>query len=309
MKKAFAILLFAGIFTCLVADLAAQGQGQTGGASFSGRQAPFSDVSGALSEMEKAFETHEEDFTPEDEYYLGRAVAAQLLKIYRPYTGNPELVSYLNKICQAITLNSLQPEPFNGYHVGILDTRELNAFATPGGHIFLTLGLVECLDSEDALAAVIAHETAHIQFRHAAAIIRDQQLAGGLLQTADRAASLASRNAGRQERAILFGRNISVMVNTLFKNGFAQEQEFEADAAAIRLLRNTGYDPSALVTVLKILEQLQPLRPGGFNTTHPSPAARLANLERVPMNGMGRNTRAYREPRFTALLRGGQEGL
>jgi predicted Zn-dependent protease len=252
---------------------------------------------GALSEMDRAFETPEEIVTPEDDYYLGRTVAAQILQTYPAYTGDPELVSYLNKICQALALNSSAPEAFNGYHVEILDAPAINAFATPGGHIFLTLGLVECADSEDALAAVIAHELAHIQLRHAAAIIEDQRLSTDLSQAADRAASIALENIDPQKRA-LFTRSISVMVNTLFKNGFSQDQEFEADITAVTFLRNAGYDPSALAGMLKILEKTQARWPGGFNTTHPSPADRLANLKKAVLTGEGSKTRAYRNSRF-----------
>jgi predicted Zn-dependent protease len=257
----------------------------------------------ALSEMDRLLETSDEDLTLEDDYYLGRAVAAQILHTYKLYNENLALVFYLNEICQTLVINSPYAAAFNGYHVGILDTREINAFATPGGHIFLTLGLVECADSEDALAAVIAHELAHIQLRHAAAIISDQRLAGELSQSADRAASIASRNMDSGERADVFDRNISAMITTLFKNGFAQEQEFAADTAAVALLRGAGYDPSALSTMLRVLEKVQPLHPGGFNTTHPAPAARLANVEKVPLTGNGRATRTYRNSRFV-LLRG-----
>ncbi|MDR2759958.1 MAG: M48 family metalloprotease [Spirochaetaceae bacterium] len=289
MKRLFPVLL--GI--CIASTLAAQGQG-TG--SSSGKPAPLGDVMDALSEMDRSFETPDEPLTPEDDYYLGRTVGAQILHTYKTYTKDPELVSYLNKICQALVLNS--PPPFNGYHVGILDIPVINAFATPGGHIFLTTGLVECADSEDALAAVIAHELAHIQLRHATAIIDDQRLANDLFQSADRVASIALRNANSQKQD-LFNRNISLMVNTLFKNGFSQDQEFEADVTAVTLLRNAGYDPAALVRMLKILEKIQPLRPGGFNTTHPSPADRLINLKKVVLTGEGSKTHVYREFRFT----------
>ncbi|MDR1900553.1 MAG: M48 family metalloprotease [Treponema sp.] len=298
MKKSLGILLF----VCLAAALGAQNQGQKGGAAPSGRNNVSGDIAGAFSEMDRAFDVSDEELTPEDEYYLGRAVAAQILNTYTLYDGDPAMVSYLNKICQAIVINSSQPVMFNGYHVGILNTREINAFATPGGHIFITRGLLECADSEDALAAVIAHEVAHMQLHHAAAIISDQRLVNELSQAADRAAGIASRNAGPQQRAALFSRSIGAMAATLFKNGFAQDQEFEADAAAAALLRSAGYDSSAIITVLKVLERVQPSRPGGFNTTHPSPAARMASLKNVALAGDGRNARV-RNARFVSFQR------
>jgi predicted Zn-dependent protease len=292
VKKYAAIL----IITCLTAAAAIQIQGQTGGTYDKKHSAQ--DVMDALFEMDRAFETPDEIVTPKDDYYLGRTVAAQILHTYPAYSGDPDLVSYLNKICQALALNSPAPEAFNGYHAAILDSPTINAFATPGGHIFLTLGLVRCADSEDALAAVIAHELAHIQLRHAAAMIEDQRLPADLSQTADRAASMALRNIDPQKRA-MFTRNVSVMVNTLFKNGFSQAQEFEADITAVTLLRHAGYDPSALAGILKILEKTQPLWPGGFNTTHPSPADRLTNLKKAVLTGDGSKTRPYRDSRFT----------
>jgi predicted Zn-dependent protease len=297
MKKVFGVLLF----VWFAAVLGAQSQGQKGGAS--GPGSSYRDAMDALTEMDRAFEASGEALTLEDEYYLGRAVAAQILKTYPLYDRNSAMISYLNKICQAIAVNSPQPAMFNGYHVAVLNSREINAFATPGGHIFITRGLLECADSEDALAAVIAHELAHIQLRHAAAIIEDQRLVNELAQVSDRAAAIEARNASPQERAILFNRNITAMVITLFRNGFAQDQEFEADRKAVTLLRDAGYDPSALLVVLKALEKSQPLHPGGFNTTHPSPAARIANVEKLSLAAGSRNTRTARNSRFASFQR------
>jgi predicted Zn-dependent protease len=267
----------------------------------------FDDVMDAFSEMDRAFEREEEaaageGLSPEDEYYLGRAVAAQIVQAYPLYNGDPALVSYLNRICLTIVINSPQPALFNGYQVGILNTQEINSFATPGGHIFITLGLLRCADSEDALAAVIAHELAHIQLHHAAAMISDQRLVNELSQAANRATTIAARNASIRQQALLRSRAIGEMVTTLFRNGFAQEQEFEADTVAIRLLDSAGYDPAALAELLTVLEKNQPLWPGGFNTTHPAPAARLDKVATVSFTDRGRNTRVYRESRFTSFM-------
>jgi predicted Zn-dependent protease len=268
----------------------------------SGGMGSFSGEAGsALFEMDSALKTAGEEFSPEDDYYLGRAVAMEILGAYKLYTQDPAMVTYLNKICQAITVNSPRPLLFNGYHVEILDTWEINAFASPGGHIFLTRGLVDCADSEDALAAVIAHEVAHIQLRHAADAIQKQRLENDLSKTAGRAASIASRDLSPRERAVLFGEDVLLTVNTLLKNGYAQSQEFQADTEAVNLLRAAGYDPAALVGALGILERIQPSRPGGFNNTHPSPAARIDSLGRISLNGRGRDTRSFRDSRFTPL--------
>jgi predicted Zn-dependent protease len=294
MKKIWVFVLS----VWLAAAVGAQSQGRGGASGGS----PSGDVRGALSEMDRAFDSSDEELTLEDEYYLGRAVAAQILKNYTLYDRNSAMVAYLNKICQAIVVNSSQPSMFNGYHLGILNTREINAFATPGGHIFITRGLLDCAGSEDDLAAVIAHELAHIQLRHAALIINDQRLAGDLSQVSGRAADIAARNANAQQRTALFNRSISAMAMTLFKNGFAQEQEFDADTTAVKLLRDAGYDPAAMLGMLRVLETVQPKTPGGFNTTHPAPAARIANVQKVSLAGRA-NTRSARNARFAAFQR------
>ena len=283
------------------AALIAAAESQSDGAFSFGTGAFSGDIESAFSEMESALKTAEDEFSLEDEYYLGRAVAAQILSAYTLYTKDPSMVTYLNKICQAVTVNSPRPLLFNWYHVEILDSQEINAFATPGGHIFLTKGLVDCADSEDALAAVIAHEVAHIQLRHAAAVIQNQRLVGDLSKTAGRAASIASRNLSPEERAVLFSDNVTLTINTLLRNGYSRTQEFEADSTAVSLLRAAGYDPSALRAVLRLLERIQTSRPGGFNNTHPTPAARIDSLERISLSGRGYNTRSFRDSRFTPL--------
>jgi len=241
--------------------------------------------------------------TLEDEYYLGRAVAAEILRMYKPYTANPALTAYLNKICLAITVNSPRPSLYTGYHVEILDTDEICAFATTGGHIFISRGLIAITPSEDALAAVIAHEVAHIQLRHVAAILSNERTVQDLSAVAERAASISARHSAEAERAALFQASLTASINTLFRNGYSRDQEFEADRTARQLLINAGYDPAALGELLGILSQR--LRSGNMNSTHPSPSARIATLGNVPGNvreGTGRETQSTRRPRFNRAL-------
>ena len=149
-------------------------------------------LAGAVSQSGAAIGRAAEDISPEQEYYIGRAVAATILTNYKIYTENPALSAYLNQICQAIVINSSQPELYNGYHVAILDSPELNAFATSGGHIFVTLGLLECVTSEDALAAVIAHEIAHIQLQHSIKAIKTSRITHAINVTGSSAVNLVT---------------------------------------------------------------------------------------------------------------------
>jgi len=236
-----------------------------------------------------------------DAYYLGRAVAANILTIYKPYTRNPELTQYVNRICQTLAINSSQPVAYNGYHVIILDSPEFNAFASSGGHIFITKGLVELAASEDMLAAVIAHELAHIILKHSIEIINDVRFTDDMIAAADRAAGIAARNSVNAGQLLYFRESISRSMDTLMKNGYSQSQEFNADQEAMVILAYAGYDPAALIEVLRVLQRVQSSQKGGFNTTHPSPRERIASLEKL--NYRAPDTRRYREPRFKNNLK------
>jgi predicted Zn-dependent protease len=283
--------LFVGIFLVIqTANLGAQPQseGSTAPVVNTG-QGFFND---ALSSMDNA----EAEASPEDVYFLGRAVAAHILSAYKIYEGNPELTRYLNRICQTLAINSSYPAMYNGYHVAILNSPEFNAFATPGGHIFITKGLVESTDSEDMLAAVIAHELAHIILSHGLKLIDDMKLASEAADKANRAAAIAGNSAGAQ-RLVSYRNSVSQMLDTLMKNGYSQPQEFEADRYAMALLAASGYDPGALAEILKVLQRVQKSQSGGFNITHPSPENRVANIQRITARQV-QDTRPYRKARF-----------
>jgi predicted Zn-dependent protease len=277
------------LLTGIVSLLPLYGQSQSGAGSLD------QSVNDALSQMNQVL-ADEDDFSQEDGYYIGRAVGANILMTYRVW-DNPALIVYLNKICGALTANSPRPEIYNGYHVELLDTREINAFSTPGGHIFLTRGLVELTNSEDTLAAIIAHELAHIQLEHGVGIIKRLRLTQEMTETGSRAAAVAAREASLEDRTLLFGNSVIELTNTLVKNGYSQEQEFEADHYALALLALTGYRADALVECLRLLER-QARRGGGLFDTHPAPALRIRNAEGLVGRYGAEDTRSARRRRF-----------
>ena len=109
--------------------------------------------------------------TDEEEYYVGRAVAATILGQYRLY-ANERLTSYVNAVGQAVALASDRPFTYGGYHFAILDTEEVNALSCPGGIIFITRGMLQKTRNEDELAAVLAHEVAHVNHKDGLAAIQ-----------------------------------------------------------------------------------------------------------------------------------------
>jgi predicted Zn-dependent protease len=256
----------------------------------------------AIGNSSRAIGSAAEQITPEQEYFIGRAVAANILSSYRIYNGNPALSSYLNSICAAITINSPRPNVYNGYHVAILDSNEVNAFATSGGHIFVTRGLINAAKSEDALAAVIAHEVAHIQLQHSIKAIRTNRITQALIVTG---ASAVGAVAGMdvKELTSVFNESVGEIVQTMVNNGYSQNQEFSADNTAMRLLASAGYNPSSLIDMLNELKAVQSNSSGGMNKTHPTPALRIANAGRSVGEYRVTDNRSYRQARFTSTVR------
>jgi predicted Zn-dependent protease len=260
----------------------------------------------ALADLENAISAGEEDFSSEDAYHIGRAAAAHILQRYRLYTANPTLTAYLNLICGALAVNSPAPDWYNGYHVEVLDSPVLNAFSTPGGHIFITRGMAAAAVSEDMLAAIIAHELAHIQLEHGIEKIKHIRLVQDLQNTSNTAARIALREASVAERSMVFQESVSGMVNVLFQNGYSQLQELDADAWALSLLSAAGYDPQSLVELFRLLERGQANQAGGFDTTHPLPLQRIAAVEKDLEKYPAPATRSFRQKRFTRVMNQGR---
>jgi predicted Zn-dependent protease len=276
------------LFSCL-------GMAQTIGDSFDDIE--DSKGASAVSQSSHSIERALEDITPEQEYFIGRAVGANLLTNYRIYDENLNLTLYLNEITAAIVINSSKPEIYNGYHTAILDSDEINAFATSGGHIFITRGLLNCAKTEDALAAIIAHEIAHIQLHHSIEAIKSSRVVNAITEASSSVAGLAlSQLAEVLDEA-------AEEIVTALQEGYSQKQEFAADIRALELLAGAGYEPSSLLTMLLALEQNQPQHPGGFNQTHPAPEDRVANVQRPlrQYRDKVRDTRSFRENRFTTV--------
>jgi predicted Zn-dependent protease len=253
----------------------------------------------AISTSARAIGSAAEDITPEQEYYIGRAVAANILGSYRLWNGNPALTTYLNNICAAIVINSPRPNIFNGYRVAILDSNEINAFATSGGHILITRGLINLARSEDALAGVIAHEIAHIQLQHGIKAIRNSRITQALLITGTATAGAAT-GMNVTELTNVFNESVGEIVQTMVNSGYSQTQEFEADTTAMALMAAAGYNPSGLIEMLR---SLPTGGSAGFGRTHPSPAQRISNAERALRNHNVVNNSSFRQARFTAATR------
>jgi len=255
----------------------------------------------AITASARAIGNIAERINPEEEYYIGRAVAANILGTYKLYTENQELTAYLNNICAAITINSPRPDIYNGYHVALLDNDEINAFATSGGHIFVTRGLVNAAGSEDALAGVIAHEVAHIQLKHSIKVIKNSRVIQAFLVTGTSAVGAATLTDVKQLTDAM-NESVGEIVHTLINSGYSKPQEFEADNTALSLMAKAGYNPSGLIEMLKSLSAVQTAGVG-FGKTHPSPARRISNAKRSVKKYKVTDTSESRTTRFVEAVK------
>ncbi len=250
------------------------------GASIGG--APVGDYAASAVKGAQAVAHAAEDFTPEQEYYIGRAVGASLLGKYRPLK-DAKANAYVNEVGQALAMFSDMPQTYGGYHFLILDSADINAFAAPGGLVFVTRGMLRCCAGENALAAVLAHEIAHVQGKDALRAIKRSRTTEALAIIGGEAV----KHVGGGDVARLtdiFADSIGDIMSTMVNNGYSRSLEYQADKTAITILSRTGYDPAGLPDMLA--EMQKRLTPGGadFAKTHPAPADRiteLASLARV----------------------------
>ena len=231
-----------------------------------------------------------EDITPEQEYYIGRTVGAVIVKQYKPYE-NTRANRYLNTIGQMLAQASDLPETFGGYHFLILDSDEVNAFAAPGGLIFVTRGMLRCCQSEDAVAAVLVHEIGHVQLKHGLQAIKKSRITTALTTLA----LAGAKTLGGQDLADLtraFEGSIGDITTTMINNGYSRTFESEADRVAVTILKRVGYNPTGLMAMLTEMEKQ--LKPGGFDfaKTHPSPDSRISEIQQwtgrfIPLKKQG----------------------
>lgn len=229
-----------------------------------------------------------EDLLPEQEYYVGRSVAARVLAEYRP-SKDLTAHQYVNKVGQALALASDRPDTFGGYRFIILDTDEINGIACPGGFIFITRGLLQSCRNEDELASVLAHEIAHVVYKHGLRSIKANRWAdvGAIL------VGEASNRALRDQRVLRqvtksFSGGVDDLMKGWVRGKHSRETELVADRTAVSILKNAGYNPSAFVTVLERLQekQAESRSSRGLFATHPQPATRIAAIK--PLIGVAK---------------------
>ncbi|MBI3221895.1 MAG: M48 family metalloprotease [Nitrosomonadales bacterium] len=210
------------------------------------------------------------------EIAVGRQADEQVKKQYHVYESKA-LQDYVDSVGQRIARQSHRPNL--EYHFKVLDSAEINAFALPGGYVYITRGIMAYLNSEAELAAVLGHEIGHVTARHG---VRQQSVA----QAADIGLTIASIFV--PELGSMGGQNLTNIIGGALLSGYGREHELEADRLGAEYLGRTEYDPQAIIKVIGVLknqemqdaklakeEGREPRRYHGLFATHPDNDTRL----------------------------------
>jgi len=204
----------------------------------------------------------------QEELSAGRVVSAQLLGAAR-LLPNPALQRYVNLVGRRVAEQAGRKEIT--WSFGVVDSTALNAFAAPGGYILVTSALLQMLDTEDELAAVLGHEISHVVRKHHYRVIRKQQM----LEFGAKAVSI-----GGDSGSIADG--LSGMVANVLARGLDKSSEFEADRDGMVFAARAGYDASALIRVMEKLVNASKDESGKLLlSTHPSANERSITMAKA----------------------------
>jgi len=214
---------------------------------------------------------------PDEEARIGAQYAAEIRQQVR-LIDDPAATAALNRMGRALA--SRADSTGREYTFYLVDSPEVNAFAIPGGHIFVNRGLIEHADVVSELAGVLGHEIAHVTERHGLERVEKEQRANILLQLVYWA---LDRQPGALEQVVIQGGGAAVFAK------YGRDAEREADQRAVVTLANAGYDPEGIATFFEELlrEQRQaPTRFDQFFASHPPSTERVRNA-RALIGGLG----------------------
>ncbi len=207
----------------------------------------------------------------EKEFQVGQEVDKKVRDEMGLYLELPELRAKVKEVTENIGRHSDRPDLI--YRVEIVDTPDFNAFAVPGGFVYIHRGLLERINSVDELASVIGHEIGHVSARHSASQISKAQILNiGLL-----AVDIATHGAVQD-----YGTLVDLGSILAFSK-FSRDDEREADFLGIRYMTKAGYNPKASIDVMKQIQGLQDHEPASLEIwfmTHPATSERLGLLNK-----------------------------
>jgi predicted Zn-dependent protease len=214
------------------------------------------------------------DVSEPEEISIGEGMAAVVLGA-APLTRNESMQRYVNQVGRYLTLQTDRPDL--PWYFGVLDSESVNAFATPGGHILVTYGLLKKVSSEAELAGVLSHEIAHVLKKHHLAAMKK---AGGMGFLADVTSMAVDQKGGGGSYGKELSKNMISGMKEVLVRGLDKDDEYEADRMGVVIATRSGYDPYGLPAVLQSLEGLSGSSEATLLfSTHPAPASRLNTLD------------------------------
>ena len=190
---------------------------------------------------------------PVQEYQLGLAIASRILPLYPVVSANDKAAQYVTELGATLAAVSNDPTPYNGYSFILVRSEEVNAFAVPGGFVFVTTGMLKFLRNEDELAAILGHEMGHMELRHGMSSVGKENVLK-LFSLAKEVGATAATGDGNAVAAT----QLKALADSLFdkmtasiRNGYGIEMESQADWRSVQFLKTLGYDTRSLYNVLE----------------------------------------------------------
>ncbi len=206
--------------------------------------------------------------TPEQEIAMGLQSVPQMIQEFGGEVRDPKAQALVTRVGQRlINGTAVKSTPYQFKFHLLADDKTINAFALPGGQIFITAALFNKLENEDQLAGVLGHEIGHVVGRHSNQQMAKTGLINGIFQGVGVMLSDGHGQGGMQ---------MAQMIGNVVNMKYGRDDELESDALGVRFLIEAGYDPEAMIGVMKILKASA----GGsgqpeFMSTHPDPGNRI----------------------------------
>jgi predicted Zn-dependent protease len=233
-------------------------------------------------------------FSVEQDVEIGRQSAAEAEK-QLPMLGDRSVDRYVGDVLERLAAEA--PGARYPYQVKVVNATDVNAFTLPGGFMYVNRGLLEAARNESELAAVLAHETAHVALRHGT-----HQASKALVARAGIGILGALLDGDRGKSGRILDTIGGVGLNAVFLK-FSRDAEHEADLVGARMMRDAGYDPAAMAGFFELLQREQrrnPSRVEQFFSSHPSPADRAGRI-RAEARRLGRVERAREVGGFDSM--------